>query len=588
MENKTIKNALSLQNITRRLMAVLLILAMLSFVGCKDKDKDKGKDKEKVTSSQVTSSNHTDSSDLDDEDDDSKTDKSPTSNATGSGKVDPAKGELSVNAVVETTLPRDDADEIIPTGNCAILSNPLVGHYEAEADAARKRILNTKNTAELYKITGTTYYVSPNGNDDNKGTSPDKPLRTIDAAKNLKLKKGDAVLFERGSVFRLASAFTTTEGAIYGSYGEGAKPKIYASTINYATAEWQPYHRKNVWKLDFVGGEACGLFIDHGKICGMMKTGTRALQNNGDFYTDKENGLLYMYCDKGNPSNAYDDIEVSQRMDIFKVPGHTGNVVIDNLCMKYAGVLAVEATFNNFDITVTNCEIGYIGGATSGSVRLGNAVQVWQGGQGFYVNNNWIYQTWDTAISWQGFGQGTPEKPISTYSNIVHNDNLLEYNNADFEFWDDNEILDGFEMRNNICRFTSQGWGTRLLDGGYRGIEGVFGNCKTSDMDIRQKIIVENTIIDCPGREIINWYIYGTDRNEDKGAQMWDLLDVSGTKVFVNKEYRGFNRSLRGCRRVESDPSLTDYSNHKTLEDSIKRFDRDATVISVGYPDSNG
>lgn len=498
--------------------------------------------------------------------------------------VDAADGVITFESQNVRADVRDDADEIIPTGNCANLSTNLKGQFDAEADAMRNQILNTGNTKDIYadKITGTTYYISPGGNDENEGTSPDAPLRTVDALNNIRLKSGDAVLFERGSVFRFISSFNTTEGVVYGAYGEGSKPKIYASPMNYAKCEWEPSERKNIWKTGYVYDELCSMIFEHGEKIGYRKTSVRNLKKNTDFYVDESSSTLYLYCDEGNPASKYKSIEVCTKFSIFTIPTASGNVVIDNLCLKYSGVMAVEARYNCHGLTVTNCEIGYIGGA-SGSSRYGNAIQAWCGIQGFNVSNNWIYQTWDTAISWQGNAEGTADKYVAEYSNITINNNLLEFNNADIEVWDENELLSGTQQMNgNFCRFTSLGWGTRADDGGYRGIEGVFdGN--TSNMNIPEGTVIEviGTIIDCPGREIFNWSIYGTGRNESKGAAMWDYYKISGTKVAINLSYRTSDCFIKGCRRNADDSNLTKCYSNAEIITALRRFDNNVSTIIV-------
>jgi hypothetical protein len=75
-------------------------------------------------------------------------------------------------------------------------------------------------------ITGTTYYVSPDGSDANSGTSPEQAWKTIARANQAALKPGDGVLFEGGATFSdntLMPNASGTAGApiVFGSYGNG-------------------------------------------------------------------------------------------------------------------------------------------------------------------------------------------------------------------------------------------------------------------------------------------------------------------------------------------------------------------------------
>ena len=63
----------------------------------------------------------------------------------------------------------------------------------------KERILLTKTEISY---TGTAYYVSENGCDDNDGLSPKTAWRTNAKVSEAALCEGDAVLFERGGLFR--------------------------------------------------------------------------------------------------------------------------------------------------------------------------------------------------------------------------------------------------------------------------------------------------------------------------------------------------------------------------------------------------
>ena len=93
----------------------------------------------------------------------------------------------------------------------------------------KERILSTK-TEITY--TGTAYYVSENGNDGNDGLSPESAWRTNARVSEADLSEGDAVLFERGGLFR--GQIKTKPGVTYSAYGIGNKPKIYGYTENCA------------------------------------------------------------------------------------------------------------------------------------------------------------------------------------------------------------------------------------------------------------------------------------------------------------------------------------------------------------------
>ncbi|MBQ8732453.1 MAG: discoidin domain-containing protein [Oscillospiraceae bacterium] len=89
--------------------------------------------------------------------------------------------------------------------------------------------------------TGTVYYVSANGDDKNAGTSEDKPFKTLANLASVGLKKGDAILFERGGEYAvnasLSAVGTAEEPIIIGVYGSsGARPVISETGLTVKSA----------------------------------------------------------------------------------------------------------------------------------------------------------------------------------------------------------------------------------------------------------------------------------------------------------------------------------------------------------------
>lgn len=359
------------------------------------------------------------------------------------------------------------AGEIIPEGNTATLMVDVKGESDSEAEALRTAILDSKDELE---ITGKKYYISAkNGNDDNDGTSPETAWQTTDALSinAWQLQPGDAVLFERGNVFRPTSQIFCKEGVTYGAYGEGNKPVIYGSVENYSKAGyWQPSTKKNVWKLNLPLEDAGIIVFNHGEAVGYKQGGLMSVTKNGDFYHNTADNILYLYCDKGRPNQVYKDIEIGVKRAIFTINTGISNVTIDNICMKYTGNFGVQAIGFHENIKVTNCEIGWIGGSymTEGQTsRYGNGIQFWDDASDTIVDNCWIYQCYDTGLTWQG-------SYYAIYDNVQFTNNLLEYNSMSIEFWDqatpswaNNETgtITDILISGNICRFAGYGWGVQ-------------------------------------------------------------------------------------------------------------------------------
>ncbi len=117
--------------------------------------------------------------------------------------------------------------------------------------------------------TGTAYYVSPDGSDENDGLSPETPWQSVFKViqesnwfdRGGCLKYGDAVFFERGGLWRLPLdgdaelfLYMNQAGVTYSAYGEGDKPIITASPESGVGAEkWELYYSdesgKKIWKF---------------------------------------------------------------------------------------------------------------------------------------------------------------------------------------------------------------------------------------------------------------------------------------------------------------------------------------------------
>lgn len=355
--------------------------------------------------------------------------------------------------------------EIVPKGNTANIMRPMSGMSDAQAEEMRSKILNSKD--EL-NITGTKYYVSSkNGDDSNDGLTPETAWATTNAisVNAWNMKAGDAVLFERGCVFRLSSQIFCKNGVTYGAYGEGEKPMLYGSVENYSKAGyWSPSTKENVWKLNLPLLDAGIVVFNHGEANGYKQAGLMTLTKNGDFYHNSTDNILYLYLDKGRPNQVYEDIEIGTKCAIFTLNSGTSDVVIDNICMKYTGNFGVQAIGFHDNIVITNCEIGWVGGSyqTDGLTnRYGNGIQFWDSASNVAVDNCWVYQCYDTGITFQG-------SHYAVYDNVKFINNLLEYNTMSIEFWnhkrewfhtDPDGDMRNIDISGNICRFAGYGWG---------------------------------------------------------------------------------------------------------------------------------
>lgn len=352
------------------------------------------------------------------------------------------------------------------------------GGGEQLAATMRSKVLNSPNTAEIYHWTGKTYYVSPDGDDEkNDGLSPGRPVKTLDADIFFTnpAKPGDAILFERGGVWRMTEAIRAREGVIYGAYGTGQKPTLYGSAANYADENyWLATNKANIWKITVPDINIGLVVFNNGELVGCKKfNGLTVLEKNGDYYFSEKNDTLYLYFDGGNPGKYFKDIEIGLSTLAFSI--NKDNVTVDNLRIKYFARGGIYSGSLADYATITNCELGFIGGGVHHDVvRYGNCIQQWNTGKGMTVKNNWMYQAFDTGYTFQGSDNnsgfddnGNPYTGDNVYyEDITVSDNIIEYCNYAIEFWHGDQSstdyclahVTNFELSNNCLRCSGYGW----------------------------------------------------------------------------------------------------------------------------------
>ncbi len=371
---------------------------------------------------------------------------------------------------------------------------------ENKATSLKNKILNSATEVEY---TGTAYYVANDGNDDNDGLTPETPWATLERVSNAALKKGDVVFFNRGDIFR--GGLTTQEGVTYSAYGEGVKPRIFGSPYDGVVhGSWLKV-APNVYRYsEYFGDRDIGAIVfNHGeavatKICPIYKKdgpindwtnepfSSRTISTDlhffhdsiSDEYTynllDTEFGYVYLCSTQGNPADRFDSIEFNVSGNII---GGENYVTLDNLWVQYGGSHGIDAGKSHF--TVQNCEVSYVGGSFQGSdggIRYGNGIELWGSGDNFTVRDCYVHHCFDTGITQQGSN--------CVYKNIHYYGNLLEYTNANIEYFnyaDENNAsyyMEGFKIHDNIMRYAGYSWGMYRPGGGVAFHITGLGSCR--------------------------------------------------------------------------------------------------------------
>ena len=385
----------------------------------------------------------------------------------------------------------------------------LDAEISAAADERRQAILDTPTEV---MVSGTSYYVSVSGSDDNDGLTPETPWQTLQKASDAKLKSGDGVFFKRGDIWR-GEYLVAQSGVTYSAYGEGAKPAFYGSPENGADADkWTLLEGSdNIW-VYHIDLPECGTLVFNDKTAGIkimpyLQNGAYTmpddsgapfdvagvLTENLSFYSDDKHFLmyeeayshnkadckLYLRCDEGNPGEVFASIEFctwiniasSDKGLICAAPDsvHTA-ITIDNIEVKYTGVYGININSASL-LSVQNCVVGWIGGCVTNyytydeTVRFGNCVGSFGTIDGYSVKNCWLYQAYDAGISDEGKATDHGSPTADHHSGVLHTGNLIEACTYGIEMFiecdipDQNAYMKNVVLSDNMIINSGYGWG---------------------------------------------------------------------------------------------------------------------------------
>lgn len=342
---------------------------------------------------------------------------------------------------------------------CATLTPAAIASgAETVGNAMRRDIILYPDTV---KASGKTYYISNNGDDQNDGLSPETAWATAEKLNEMTetLRPGDAVLFERGGIWRKPlqaslteePIFIAAEGVSYGAYGVGPKPKFFGSTRNYADPElWVETERPNIYKCTVKFKNAGIIALDHSENYGRYDetvafkeiiglkgfNGLDDLRIDCSYYHQCEEQDVYFYSEKGNPGERFKSIEIGGRQAIIRID-HAAR--IENFDVRYDGYGFAISRFSPYNtMNIHGCIFCYIGGVlgspiTGRTTICGNAIELYGACDGFYVEDCWMYQICDTGITHQNWRKVDEyiQKNIRFVGNVVEYCHwAIEYNNA--------------------------------------------------------------------------------------------------------------------------------------------------------------
>ena len=306
----------------------------------------------------------------------------------------------------------------------------------------------------------TTYYIdNKNGNDALDGRSPQNARKNyID----LSLKKGDEVLFKRGSFYR--DKLHALPYVSYGAYGDGETPTFCGSTDVSGEGNWVLTERENVWKCKKqIPGDVGNILLGDA-LYGTFRWELDELSADGDFYDARSilgdcvkqdtEPSLYLYSQR-NPAAKYPHIEAISYNTRQLVKLGDG-MSFDSLRFINSGVHGMAGSGDH--ITVRNCGFENIGGCAWSHelrIRFGNGFEIWERGDDILIENCSFKSVYDSCITHQGPGEDT--KPAERF--ICRGCHFDTYGMAAFEYRDKLPIDSAFV--GNTC--TGAGCGFAML-----------------------------------------------------------------------------------------------------------------------------
>ncbi len=435
-----------------------------------------------------------------------------------------APGVYEIRYKAENGYDAGEITKITVSGRSA----EVVVREALEAREAKIREVRSSTSSLNPADYANVYYVSTSGvdrADDGEnvyGKSADTPYKTVAYATS-KAVAGDLVLLKRGDIWR--EHISLKSGVDYSSYGDASLPMpfIYGSPENGADpSKWTLVEgTDNIWLYEKELTDVGVLVFNEGEENSLKEIpdyydgtyyvrGTKKAEEfnflthldrdleHFNLYTAGQSTVyipkltsskLYLRCDRGNPGEVFDSIEFNT----------TGNVVknaidchFDNIGIKYGGAHGIGGGASK-DFTVTNCEIGWIGGvvqyykkSTAGEfgavTRYGNGIEIWQNCDGFRVEDCYVYQCYDAGLTHQGRASNTEtDVPNESYmKNVYFCNNLLEYNVYNIEYFMSNVVdaeayenagydypmMTNINYTGNLCFYAGYGFGKQRPDAG--------------------------------------------------------------------------------------------------------------------------
>ena len=338
-----------------------------------------------------------------------------------------------------------------------------------------------------------TFYVSPDGNDSNSGTSQESAWQTINKVNNIDFEPGNQILFEGGSTFNGTIVFDSYDHGItgnevfIGSFGTGRATINAQNGSGLIVYDCNNIHVKN---LNFIGSgrdnnnntgngitfSYCSdIIIDSVEISEFQHSGLK-INNMGENFTIKNihsynNGYAGIYV-SGITKSSFSDIYIgycsanNNPGDPTVLDNHSGNGIFiynaSNVIIEYC-----EAFNNGWDMPWNGNGPGGIWVAETDNALIqhcishGNKTSSAQDGLGFDLDGGTTNSTIQYCLSYNnagaGYGifqySGASDWRNNTIRYCVSENDGNDTATGSVYFWngaDNDTYFQGFEFYNNV------------------------------------------------------------------------------------------------------------------------------------------
>ena len=400
---------------------------------------------------------------------------------------------------------------------------------------------------------------SAKGNDANDGLTPETAWQTLQNIATANIQPGDSVLFKRGGLWR--GHFTLRNGepgkpVLFSNYGEGPLPIIQDSLAMDNESDWDMISeekwstRNKMFSGYDIDVDVGNIIINHGDVpCPRKRWNMKELKEDLEYFYDREAHCVVMRSPV-NPALRFDSIELALHHGLVVSHNNAHDAIVDGLAVRYGACHGFGGSGAK-NITIRNCDIYFIGGGVQQfkddgtPVRLGNGVEFWNSADNCLVENNRIWEIYDTGLTAQG--------RTGELTNLTFRNNLVWNTEYSFEYWNgETGRTANILFENNTCIDSGRSWGHGHRPDPFGTIVAFYPNlAPTENFIIRNNIFVNATA----------W-----------GMRMWN--NWMDKLVLSNNLWYTADRPLYAM----SSPQENYYMTHG-LQETLKKYNNDLDSI---------